>query len=81
MTSKSEWSNARRIVIILADVLLYNLSIILGFMVKFGREIPSFNFVAYEKSAIYISIFYLLNLLLGSYIFIIAKLVTSFLSR
>ncbi|EID1195271.1 sugar transferase, partial [Enterococcus faecalis] len=49
MTSKSEWSNARRIVIILADVLLYNLSIILGFMVKFGREIPSFNFVAYEK--------------------------------
>lgn len=54
---KSEWSNARRIVIILADVLLYNLSIILGFMVKFGREIPSFNFVAYEKSAIYISIF------------------------
>ncbi len=49
MTSKSEWSNARRIVIILADVLLYNLSIILGFMVKFGREIPSFNFVAYEN--------------------------------
>ena len=52
MRSKSEWRNARRIVIILADVLLYNLSIILGFMVKFGREIPSFNFVAYEKSAI-----------------------------
>ena len=70
MTSKSEWSNARRIVIILADVLLYNLSIILGFMVKFGREIPSFNFVAYEKSAIYISIFFIfLNLLLGAYIF------------
>ena len=70
MTSKSEWSNARRIVIILADVLLYNLSIILGFMVKFGREIPSFNFVAYEKSAIYISLFFIfLNLLLGAYIF------------
>ena len=51
-------------------------------MVKFGREIPSFNFVAYEKSAIYISIFFIfLNLLLGAYIFIIAKLVTSFLSR
>ncbi len=38
MTSKSEWSNARRIVIILADVLLYNLSIILGFMVKFAEK-------------------------------------------
>ncbi len=43
MTSKSEWSNARRIVIILADVLLYNLSIILGFMVKFTEKFPSFN--------------------------------------
>lgn len=81
MTSKSEWSNARRIVIILADVLLYNLSIILGFMVKFGREIPSFNFVAYENLQFTFQSFYLLNLLLGAYIFIIAKLVTSFLSR
>lgn len=70
MTSKSEWSNARRVIIILADVLLFNLSIILSFIVKFGKEIPEYNFVAYEKSAIYISIFFIfLNLLLGTYIF------------
>ena len=42
MTSKSEWSNARRIVIILADVLLYNLSIILGFMKNLQFTFQSF---------------------------------------
>ncbi len=73
---KSEWSNARRIVIILADVLLYNLSIILGFMVKFGREIPSFNFVAYEKNLQFtFQSFYLFEFVVRYvYFFIIAKI-------
>ena len=60
MTSKSEWSNARRIVIILADVLLYNISIILGFMVKFGREFLHLTFVAYMKICnLHFNLFYL----------------------
>lgn len=70
MTSQNEWNNAKRLIIILADVLLFNLSIIVGFMIKFGKEIPKYNFVAYEKSAIYVSVFFIfLNLLLGTYIF------------
>lgn len=70
MSSKSEWNNAKRILIIIADVFFFNLSIILGFVLKFGMTIPAYNFLSYEKSAIYISIFFIfLNLLLGSYIF------------
>ncbi len=70
METKSEWSNAKRIATIIMDVLFFNLSIYLGFVIKFGWAIPKFNFTAYEHSAIYISFFFvLLNLLLGSYIF------------
>lgn len=75
MILKSEWSNVRWIVIILVDVLFYNLLIILGFMVKFGWEIFLFNFVVYEKFVIYILIFFIfLNLLLGVYIFYNCKI-------
>lgn len=70
MGTKSEWNSGKRILIIIADVCFFNLSIILGFFLKFGMEIPAYNFLSYQKSAVYISIFFIfLNLLLGSYIF------------
>ena len=70
MSSKNEWNNAKRIAIIIIDVLLFNFSIVVGFWLKFGMHIPAYNFVSYEKSSIYISLFFvLLNLLLGSYVF------------
>ncbi|MGG5343388.1 sugar transferase [Enterococcus sp. AZ192] len=70
MTTKSEWNNAKRIAIIIIDVLVFNFSVLVGFWIKFGSNIPSYNFVSYEKSAIYISLFFIfLNMLLGAYVF------------
>ncbi|MEI5994934.1 sugar transferase [Candidatus Enterococcus mansonii] len=70
MVSKNEWNNAKRIAIIIIDILMFNFSILVGFWLKFGLKIPEYNFIAYEKSAIYISLFFLFfNLLLGSYVF------------
>lgn len=70
MSTKSEWNNAKRVAIIIVDVLVLNFSILVGFWLKFGFNIPAYNFVSYEKSVIYISLFFVfLNLMLGTYIF------------
>ncbi|MBO0459367.1 sugar transferase [Enterococcus hulanensis] len=70
MSSKSSWNNTKRILIILVDVVLFNFSILIGFWIKFGMNIPERNYVSYEESAIYLSVFFIiLNLLLGTYIF------------
>lgn len=70
MSTKSEWNSAKRIAIIIVDVLVLNFSILVGFWIKFGVNIPSYNFVSYEKSFIYISLFFIfLNLMLGVYIY------------
>lgn len=70
MEKRSEWSAAKRAVIIAFDVLLFNLSIFAGFWLKFHGEIPSRNFEAFEHSAIYTSIvFIIVSILLGAYIF------------
>ncbi|OTN87986.1 hypothetical protein A5819_000436 [Enterococcus sp. 7E2_DIV0204] len=70
MSGKSEWNNFKRIVTILVDVLIFNVSILCGFLMKFGTKIPDYNFIAYERTAVYISLFFVaVNLLLGSYVF------------
>lgn len=70
MSAKSSWNNTKRILIILIDVVLFNFSILIGFWMKFGMNIPERNYISYEESAIYLSVFFIvLNLLLGTYIF------------
>lgn len=70
MNKSGEWGTARRMFIIMLDVLVYNLSIYASFWFKFGGEIPLRNFQTFESSAVFISIFFiLLNMLLGTYIF------------
>lgn len=70
MNKSGEWGTARRMFIIMLDVLVYNLSIYASFWFKFGGEIPLRNFQTFESSAVFISIsFILLNMLLGTYIF------------
>lgn len=70
MNKNGEWSAARRIAIIVGDVLVYNLAIYLSFWFKFSGEIPTRNFETFQHSAIFISIFFIaLNLLLGVYVF------------
>ncbi|MGO2891447.1 sugar transferase [Enterococcus devriesei] len=70
MNKSSEWSAARRVFIILMDVIVYNFSIYFSFWLKFGGSIPERNFQTFESSALLISIFFvLLNVLLGVYVF------------
>lgn len=68
-TSKN-WNSIERLVIILADILIFNFSIWLSYRFKFGKDIPIFNFSAYQSIAIYATIFFvLISILLGTYVF------------
>lgn len=70
MNKSSEWSAARRFLIILVDVLVYNFSIYLSFWLKFSGVVPVRNFQTFENSALFISLFFIiLNILLGTYVF------------
>ncbi|MGO3604982.1 MAG: sugar transferase, partial [Enterococcus malodoratus] len=70
MNKSGEWSAARRIFIILMDVVVYNFSVYFSFWLKFGGTIPERNFQTFESSALFISVFFvILNVLLGTYVF------------
>lgn len=70
MNKSGEWSAARRIFIILMDVIVYNLSVYFSFWLKFDGVIPIRNFQTFESSALFISVFFIiLNVLLGTYVF------------
>lgn len=70
MNKNGEWNAARRIFIIMLDVLVYNAAIYISFLLKFQGEIPARNFETFQHSAVFISIiFIVLNILLGAYVF------------
>ncbi|WP_427040163.1 sugar transferase [Enterococcus hirae] len=70
MNKNGEWSAARRMFIILMDVLMYNVAIYSSFLLKFHGEIPMRNFETFQHSAIFISVIFIaLNILLGVYVF------------
>ncbi|BDP73114.1 hypothetical protein EfmAA96_08990 [Enterococcus faecium] len=70
MNKNGEWNAARRIFIILMDVLVLNVSIYLSFLLKFQGEVPVRNLETFQHSAIFISIIFIaLNILLGAYVF------------
>ncbi|MGL9748183.1 sugar transferase [Enterococcus sp. DIV0170] len=70
MNKSGEWSAARRVFIILMDVIVYNISVYYSFWLKFDGAIPMRNFQTFESSALFISVFFIiLNVLLGTYVF------------
>ncbi|RCT70294.1 sugar transferase, partial [Enterococcus faecium] len=70
MNKNGEWSAARRIFIILMDVIVYNAAIYSSFLLKFRGEIPLRNLETFQHSAIIISVIFIaLNILLGAYVF------------
>ncbi|MBM7710558.1 sugar transferase [Enterococcus xiangfangensis] len=70
MNKNGEWGAARRVFIILMDVIVYNFSIYFSFWLKFGGAIPTRNFETFESSALFISLFFVvLNVLLSTYVF------------
>lgn len=70
MQQKVSWNGLRRLATIVGDVLLFNVSVMIAFYLRFGSAIPPRNFETYERSAIYISLlFMLVNFLLGAYVY------------
>lgn len=70
MKEKADWGGIKRLLTIVGDVALYNFSVWISFYLRFGREVPARNFYTYEKSAVLISILFLLvNFLLGAYVY------------
>ena len=68
--NRNDWNGLKRFVTVAMDVVLFNASILLAFVWKFGHMIPERNFVTYEQSAVVISLLFLLvNFLLGAYIY------------
>lgn len=79
MTQGEKFTKTKKIVIVAVDVLLYHLSILLSFYVRYQGNIPMYNYQAYEQANIYIFVlFILLNLLFGVYI-LYNKSITDFL--
>ena len=70
MKQSAEWNGFKRLLTMIGDVGLFNLSILLAFYWRFGVDIPEWNFKMYEGSAIYISLLFLLvNFFLGVYVY------------
>lgn len=70
MRQRIGWSGLRRWGAIIGDVILFNCSVLLAFYMRFGRAIPDRNIYTFEKSAIYITVLFLIvNFLLGVYVY------------
>ncbi|WP_125581644.1 sugar transferase [Lacticaseibacillus suibinensis] len=70
MKRRATWSGMKRFATIIGDVIIFNCSVLLAFYIKFGKGIPAINFYAYEKSALYITLLFLIvNFLLGVYVY------------
>ena len=69
MKQRDEWTKARKIIIMMIDLILYIGSFLLSFRLRYGAEIPIKNLEAFQGSIIYVIIgFVLVNILLGTYI-------------
>ena len=69
MKQQDEWTKARKIIIMMIDLILYIGSFLLSFRLRYGAEIPIKNLEAFQGSIIYVIIgFVLVNILLGTYI-------------
>lgn len=79
MAQGEKFTKTKKIVIVAVDILLYHLSILLSFYMRYQGNIPMYNYQAYEQASIYIFVlFVLLNLLFGVYI-LYNKSITDFL--
>lgn len=79
MAQGEKFTKTKKIVIVAVDILLYHLSILLSFYMRYQGNIPMYNYQAYEQAGVYIFVlFVLLNLLFGVYI-LYNKSITDFL--
>lgn len=70
MPSNEGFDKSKKITIALFELLLYHVSFILSFYIRYEGTLPVFNYIAYQNARMYIFIaFLLLNTLFGVYIF------------
>lgn len=69
MAQSQGFDRSKKIIIGLIDIILYHLSFILSFLIRYNFDIPARNYFAYTSARSYIFIaFILLNILFGIYI-------------
>ena len=88
MAKSQGFDRSKKIIIGIIDIILYHISFVLSFLIRYDLNIPQRNYVAYSSARIYIFIaFVLLNILFGIYIlynkqkmdFIYLTVITQFL--
>ena len=69
MNQQGEWTKARKVIIMIIDVLLFIGSLLLSFRLRYGPDIPFRNMEAFKGSIVYVSIgFIIVSILFGTYI-------------
>lgn len=69
MAQSQGFDRSKKIIICIIDVILYHISFVLSFLVRYEFDIPTRNYLAYSSAQLYIFIaFILLNILFGIYI-------------
>lgn len=69
MAQSQGFDRSKKIIIGLVDIVLYHISFVLSFLIRYDFNIPEINYSAYSSARIYIFIaFVLLNILFGIYI-------------
>ncbi|GAA0366519.1 sugar transferase [Alkalibacterium iburiense] len=69
MKKSSGFDNTKKLFIIITDVVIFHLSFVLSFLVRYDWNIPQFNYIAYESARPFIFIaFIFLNIMFGNYV-------------
>lgn len=69
MAQSQGFDRSKKIIIGIIDIILYHISFVLSFLIRYDFNIPERNYFAYSSARIYIFIaFVLLNILFGIYI-------------
>lgn len=69
MNQGDEWTKARKVFIMIIDLVLFIGSLLLSFRLRYGENIPFRNMQAFQGSIVYVSIgFIIVSILFGTYI-------------
>jgi len=70
LKDKNKYKRTRKILVFFLDIIIYHISFIISFLVRYEFVLPSFNFRAYQNIFPYIMLsFGILNVLSGMYVF------------
>lgn len=69
MKDKNKFKRTRKVIVFFFDIIIYHLSFVLSFLIRYEFSLPTFNYRAYQNMLPYIMlIFGILNILSGIYV-------------